>query len=217
MRAGALCVVGPAQFGQALLSTTLAGALAATGNPVMLGELSAQSYELGELDHWLLRRPASLAAISGWVRVPGESRVKSPAGIQHAVLQLHHIAEARIMAEAVRRSRAVIVAVGHGVLARDLADMQFDALARQPRIQTGCCSFGVISLGQSTGSLAQRRTARWAKHQAERFKHLTYLGNIDDDTRYGAWHLAGTQLFDYASRQHSDLTPNWQSLLEWCG
>lgn len=210
---GLICIVGPAHFGQALVSTTLAGALATDRQAVMLGELAAQPSASGELADWLAKRPVSARRISGWERVSGTNRIKPPAGTHSVVLHLHHDANAQRMAWAVARSRAVVVVVGHALMARDLACIQIEALAKEPRLQGGDCQFGVLSVGMATGCLAQRRTARWAANQAQKFKSLAYLGNIDDDARYGTWHAAGTQLFDYGEEQRAPLLSQWKPLL----
>jgi chromosome partitioning protein len=67
--------------GKSTLATNIAGALAAAGHAVMLGDVDRQR----SARHWLALRPPQAPTIRGWDVSPGEV-VRPPKGTTHVVL-----------------------------------------------------------------------------------------------------------------------------------
>jgi chromosome partitioning protein len=187
--------------GKSTVATNLAGALARSGHPVMLGDVDRQQ----SARQWLALRPLALPPIRGW-DVARDHVVRPPKGTTHVVLDtpagLHDKKLDSVLAVADR----VLIP-----LQPSLFDIQAthafvqDIRARKPR-----CRIAVV------GNRVKETTV--AADQLRQFLDtldVPVLGMLRDTQLYVQLAARGATLWDVApSRAERDLA-QWQPLLEW--
>jgi chromosome partitioning protein len=187
--------------GKSTVATNLAGALARSGHPVMLGDVDRQQ----SARQWLALRPVALPPIRGW-DVARDHVVRPPKGTTHVVLDtpagLHDKKLDSVLAVADR----VLIP-----LQPSLFDIQAthafvqDIRARKPR-----CKIAVV------GNRVKETTV--AADQLRQFLgtlDVPVLGMLRDTQLYVQLAARGATLWDVApSRAEKDLA-QWQPVLEW--
>jgi chromosome partitioning protein len=187
--------------GKSTVATNLAGALARSGHPVMLGDVDRQQ----SARQWLALRPQALPPIRGW-DLARDHVVRPPKGTTHVVLDtpagLHDKKLDSVLAVADR----VLIP-----LQPSLFDIQAthafvqDIRARKPR-----CRIAVV------GNRVKETTV--AADQLRQFLDtldVPVLGMLRDTQLYVQLAARGATLWDVApSRAERDLA-QWQPVLEW--
>jgi chromosome partitioning protein len=187
--------------GKSTVATNLAGALARSGRPVMLGDVDRQQ----SARQWLALRPAALPEIRGW-DVARDHVVRPPKGTTHVVLDTPAGLHDRQLDSVLAVADRVLVP-----LQPSLFDIQAtyafvqDIRARQPR-----CKIAVI------GNRVKETTV-----SADQLRHfldtldVPVLAMLRDTQLYVQLAARGATLWDVApSRAERDLA-QWQPLLAW--
>jgi len=194
--------------GKSTLATNLAGLLAVRGREngtiqVMLGDVDRQQSSR----HWLERRPASAAPVSGWDWVPG-SPARPPKGTTHIVLDTPAGIHGDKLKELLKLSSCVVVPVQPSVF-----DMQategFLAQLAEMKSARGL-PVGLIGMRVD----ARTRSAEQLQQFVERLG-LTLLTCLRDTQNYVQLANQGLSLFDVpASRVEKDLA-QWEAIERW--
>ncbi len=191
--------------GKSTLSTNLAGAFAATGHAVMLGDLDRQQSSR----QWLQARPAQLPPIRGWA-LDGDTLVRPPKGTTHVVLDTPAGLHGKRLDAALRLADAVLVP-----LQASLFDIQathaFVQQLREHR-RFDALRVGLVGMRVREGTKAVEQLHAWTATLP-----VPVVGWLRDTQNYVQLAARGLTLWDVApSRVERDLT-QWQPLLHWLG
>lgn len=194
--------------GKSTLATNLAGLLAVRGREsgtiqVMLGDVD----RLQSSRHWLERRPASAAPVSGWDWEPGNP-ARPPKGTTHIVLDTPAGLHGDKLKELLKLSSCVVVPVQPSVF-----DMQategFLAQLAEMKSARGL-PVGLIGMRVDV----RTRSAEQLQQFVERLG-LSLLTCLRDTQNYVQLANQGLSLFDVpASRVEKDLA-QWEAIERW--
>jgi chromosome partitioning protein len=189
--------------GKSTLATNLAGALAALGNEVSLGDTDRQQSAHG----WLSLRPATLPPISTW-DLDTDKPIKPPRGAAYAVLDTPAGLRGQRLDAVMKVADKIIL---------PLQPSLFDIQASYAFIETlrhhkrgGDVQVGLVGMRVKDHTLAQDHL-----HEFLARLKLPVLTELRDTQNYVHLAAQGLTLWDVTpSRVERDLE-QWQPLLDW--
>jgi chromosome partitioning protein len=189
--------------GKSTLATNVAGALAAAGHAVMLGDVDRQQSSR----QWLGLRPPQLPAIRGW-DVAANDVVRPPKGTSHVVLDTPAGLHGKRLDAVLKIADRLLVP-----LQPSLFDIQathaFVAELRDHR-RAGDIKIGLIGMRVRDHTKASEQL-----HQYLATLKLPVVAELRDTQNYVQLAARGLTLWDVApSRVERDLA-QWQPLLAW--
>ncbi len=189
--------------GKSTLATNLAGALAAAGHAVMLGDVDRQQSSR----QWLGRRPPQLPRIRGW-DVAADDVVRPPKGTTHVVLDTPAGLHGKRLDAVLKIADRLLVP-----LQPSLFDIQAThAFVAELRAHK---RGGDVKLGLVGMRVRDHTKASEQLHQYLATLKLPVVAELRDTQNYVQLAARGLTLWDVApSRVERDLS-QWQPLLAW--
>ena len=189
--------------GKSTLATNLAGALAAAGHAVMLGDVDRQQSSR----QWLTQRPAHLPAIRGW-DITSDHELRPPKGTTHVVLDTPAGLHGKRLDAVLKVADRLLVP-----LQPSLFDIQathaFVGTLREHR-RGEALPLGLVGMRVRDHTKASEQL----QHYLASLK-LPVVAELRDTQNYVHLAARGLTLWDVApSRVERDLA-QWQSLLAW--
>jgi chromosome partitioning protein len=191
--------------GKSTLSTNLAGAFAANGEWVALGDLDKQQ----SAHDWLALRPAGLAAIENWDIDPDQP-AKPPKGLERAVIDTPAGLQGNRFEVALELADKVIVPLQPSMF-DILATQHFlERLAKEKAVRKGSIEVGVVGMRVDARTRSAEELHRFTENLG-----LPVLGFLRDTQNYVQLAAHGLTLWDVAkSRVEKDLD-QWDAIVTW--
>ena len=191
--------------GKSTLSTNVAGALAAAGHSVMLGDVDRQQ----SARQWLALRPPSLATIRGWDVAPGDI-VRPPKGTTHVVLDTPAGLHGKRLDAVLRLADALLIPLQASLFDIQATHGFVQAVRAHKRGATMRAALVAMRVREHTISFEQLR------HYLATVP-LPVVTALRDTQNYVHLAARGLTLWDVApSRVERDLQ-QWAPLLAWLG
>jgi chromosome partitioning protein len=191
--------------GKSTVSTNLAGAFAAAGHAVMLGDVDRQQ----SARHWLALRSTQLPPIRGW-DVAADDVVRPPKGTTHVVLDTPAGLHGKRLDAVLKIADAVLVP-----LQPSLFDIQathdFVAQLRAHK-RVGQFRMGLVGMRVREGTRASEQLHRYFQTLA-----LPVVAELRDTQNYVQMAARGLTLWDVAASRVARDLAQWQPLLAWVG
>ena len=188
--------------GKSTLATNLAGALAARGHSVMLGDADRQQSSR----QWLALRPAQLTAIRPW-EIGADGVARPPKGTTHVVLDTPAGLEGARLDAVLKIADRVLVPLQPSLFDIQATHAFVSALAAHRR---HALPLGVVGMRVRDHTLAVQQL----RHFLDTLD-VPVLGFLRDTQNYVQLAARGLTLWDVApSRVERDL-PQWTELLAW--
>ena len=192
--------------GKSTFSTQLAGAFAAAGKSVMLGDIDRQQ----SAREWLMLRPGSVAPIASWDIPDPDAPAKPPKGTTHVVLDTPAGLTGKPLSKVLKVATHVIVPVQPSLF-DILATRRFlEAVQEEKALRKGNIQLGVV------GMRVDPRTR--AAGELERFLagyDLPVLTYIRDTQLYVQLAARGMTIFDLPGGRMERDREEWQPVLDW--
>lgn len=189
--------------GKSTLATNLAGALAAAGHRVMLGDVDRQQSSR----QWLAQRPATLPAIQGW-DIADDHLLRPPKGTTHVVLDTPAGLHGKRLAAVLKVADFMLVPLQPSLFDIQATHAFVGALQDHPRGDR--LKLGLVGMRVREGTKASEQL-----HQYLASLKLPVVAELRDTQNYVQLAARGLTLWDVApSRVERDLA-QWQPLLAW--
>lgn len=192
-----------------MLATHLAAYCANSGIPVMLGDVDRQQ----STQTWLrLRKGKQLPGrlnILGWVIDP-KMVLRSPAGIQHVVLDTPGGLRGLDLARVVMFADAILMPVCNSVFDRESAAECYTELMTLPRISSGRCKLAAVGMRLDGRTRADEVLKEWATGLK-----LPFIGVLRETQLYVRCVEQGLTLFDLPAAQVQPDMAQWAPILQW--
>jgi chromosome partitioning protein len=189
--------------GKSTLATNAAGALAAAGHAVMLGDVDRQQ----SARRWLALRPPQLPPIRGWDATATDT-LRPPAGTTHVVLDTPAGLHGKRLESVLRIADRVLIPLQPSLFdiqaTHDFVQ-QLQAHPRAARLRTG-----LVAMRVRDHTIAFERLQQYLATLA-----VPLVAALRDTQNYVQLAARGATLWDVApSRVERDL-PQWAPLLAW--
>jgi len=189
--------------GKSTVATNLAGALAAAGHAVMLGDIDRQQSSR----QWLALRPPQLPAIQGW-DISADCVVKPPKGTSHVVLDTPAGLHGKRLDAALKIADIVLVPLQPSLFDIQATHAFVAALRKHKRADT--VRVGLVGMRVREGTKASEHLQQYLATL-----NLPVVTELRDTQNYVQLAARGLTLWDVApSRVERDLL-QWQPLLAW--
>lgn len=190
--------------GKSTLATNLAGALAARGHAVMLGDADRQQ----STRRWLAQRPQAARAIRGWEIAHEEGIARPPKGTTHVVLDTPAALSGKRFDEVMRVADKLIVPLQPSLFdIQATHDFVRELLAHR---RSDKVRVGVLGMRLREGTISADQLRQFLGSLS-----VPLIGMLRDTQNYVHTAARGLTLWDVApSRVARDLE-QWQPVLEW--
>ncbi len=189
--------------GKSTLATNLAGALARSGQSVMLGDVDRQQSSR----QWLAMRPAQLPPIQGWELSHNEI-VRPPKGTTHVVLDTPAGLHGKRLDAVLRIATKLLIPLQPSLFDIQATHAFLGALRAHPRA-------GEIALGLVAMRVREHTISNDQLHQYLATLNVPVVAWLRDTQNYVQLAARGLTLWDVApSRVERDLE-QWLPLKDW--
>jgi len=189
--------------GKSTLATNLAGALARSGQAVMLGDVDRQQSSR----QWLALRPAQLPRIQGW-EVSHHEIVRPPKGTTHVVLDTPAGLHGKRLDAVLRIAHKLLIPLQPSLFDIQATHAFLVALREHPRA-------GDIELGLVAMRVREHTISNEQLHQYLATLNVSVVAWLRDTQNYVQLAARGLTLWDVApGRVERDLE-QWAPLKDW--
>jgi chromosome partitioning protein len=190
--------------GKSTLATNLAGALAARGHQVMLGDLDRQQSSR----QWLALRPAEARPIATWEVREGSDVVRPPKGCTHAVIDTPAGLRGKRLDALMKVAQAIVVPLQTSVFDIQATRDFLQALAEHPR--GARVRVALVGMRVKENTLAQARLEEFVAPLP-----VPLLCTLRDTQNYGQLAAQGLTLWDVSPGRVARDLAQWAPLLTW--
>lgn len=192
--------------GKTTISTTLAGALAREGKPVILADADPQGSSLS----WCAKREVAEAPVLGVDATRRGWEKKCPEGAGHTVIDAPAGAMPKSLSKELELADVVIVPILPSVLDMEAAVRFINALADVPRIAQGQLPVGLVANRLKPRTQAsQQMVGQLSDWPCE------LVAQLRDSQLYVLLAGLGKSLFDFSSENARAHQEDWEPLLQW--
>ncbi len=189
--------------GKTTLATNLAGAYAARGHAVMLGDVDRQQSSRT----WLGLRPAALPPIATW-ETRHDDIVRPPKGTTHVVLDTPAGLHGRRLDEVMKLADALLVPLTPGLFDIHATHDFVRALREHRRAER--VRLGLVGMRVREGTISAEQLREFLATLG-----LPVVATLRDTQHYVQLAAHGLTLWDVAPGRHERDLAQWQPLLAW--
>jgi chromosome partitioning protein len=190
--------------GKSTLATNLAGALAARGHAVMLGDLDRQQ----SARQWLKLRPAEARPIGGWEVREGSDVVRPPKGCTHAVIDTPAGLRGKRLDALMKVAQAIVVPLQASLFDIQATHAFLNTLADHPRANR--VRIALVAMRVKEHTLAQTRLEEFIATLP-----APLLATLRDTQNYVHLAAQGLTLWDVSPGRVARDLAQWAPLLTW--